>query len=73
MTAQSKVNIKAAVEAVLIPVENGGYTVQLRGESGGTYTVSNANGPIAYGAMATAKTAVRKHNSSLPVDLKPTI
>jgi hypothetical protein len=72
MTAQSKVNIKAAVEAVLIPVEDG-YTVQLRGESGGTYTVSNANGPIAYGAMATAKTAVRKHNSSLPVDLKPTI
>lgn len=72
MTAQSKVNIKAAVDAVLIPVDNG-YTVELRGKSGGTYMVSNAEGPIAYGAMATAKTAVKKHNSSLSVELKSTI
>ena len=71
MTAQSKVNIEAATDAKLIPA-SGGYQVQLTGKKGSEF-VTNAAGPITYSSMATAKNAVKKHNSSLNPTLVPTI
>ena len=73
MTAQSKSNIHAATDAALIPATGGGYNVKLIGKNGKSAYVENADGPIAYKSMATAKTAVRKHNSALKPMLKPTI
>lgn len=73
MTAQSKSNIHAAVDATLIPANGGGYHVELVGANGNSAYVENADGPIAYTSMSTAKTAVRKHNSALNPMLKPTI
>lgn len=73
MTAQSKVNIEAAIKAQLIPENDGyGYTVELIGDQGSAF-VENRQGPIVYSSMATAKAAVKKHNSSLTPALKPTI
>lgn len=73
MTAQSKVNIEAAKDAKLIRADsNDGYQVQLIGEKGTAY-VENAQGPITYPSMATAKAAVKKHNSNLQPALAPTI
>ncbi len=72
MTAQSKVNIEAAVDATLVPAA-GGYQVKLKGKSGGEAFVENASGPITYTSMANAKTAVKTHNSNLNPALAPTI
>jgi len=72
MTAQSKVNIKAAKEAVLISNENG-YMVELVGNTGAKAFIENASGPINYTSMAAAKKAVVSHNSTLTPELKPTI
>lgn len=72
MTAQSKVNIVAATNAKLIP-DGSGYKVELTGKNGGSAFVENAEGPIIYSSMATAKSAVKKHNSSLNPTLVPTI
>lgn len=72
MTAQSKANIEAAINAKLIPQPDG-YHVELVGKTGTTFTVENASGPIAYSSMANAKAAVKKHNSALNPTLKPTI
>lgn len=71
MTAQSKVNIEVATNATLLPTPNG-YQVQLTGKNG-TAFVENAQGPINYSSMATAKIAVKKHNSILNPSLAPTI
>jgi hypothetical protein len=71
MTAQSKVNIEAAKDALLIPLSDG-YKVELIGKDGSCF-VENAQGPIIYSSMATAKNAVKKHNSHLNAKLKPTI
>lgn len=71
MTAQSKVNIEAATDAKLLPTA-GGYQVQLIGEKGSAF-VENAQGPIVYSSMSTAKDAVKKHNSTLNPSLTPTI
>jgi len=73
MTALSKVNIAAALDAKLIPHDKNGYLVELKGASGDTFIVENANGPIAYSSMANAKAAVKAHNSALNPALKPTI
>lgn len=71
MTAQSKVNIKAASDAKLIPTGTG-YKVELIGKSN-TAFVENAAGAIVYSSMAVAKTAIRTHNSTLNPELKPSI
>lgn len=71
MTAQSKANIEAATGAYLHPVD-GGYQVELHGEHSSAF-VQNSDGPITYKSMASAKNAVRKHNSGLNPNLKPTI
>jgi hypothetical protein len=71
MTAQSKSNIEAATAADLLPAE-GGYRVRLTGNKG-TAFVENAEGPIVYSKMATAKKAVKQHNSNLSPSLAPTI
>lgn len=73
MTAQSKVNIQAAVAATLIPAAGGGYNVKLTGSSGAVAFVENASGQINYPSMAGAKAAVKTHNSSLNPALAPTI
>lgn len=72
MTAQSKVNIGAAVKATLVPHKDG-YKVTLEGSSGKTCDVENASGPIVYSSMASARKAVEAHNSKLNPTLKPTI
>lgn len=72
MTALSKVNIQAAVEATLIPSGNG-YQVCLKGKSGNEVFVENGSGPISYSSMANAKMAVKTHNSALNPALAPTI
>jgi hypothetical protein len=74
MTAQSKANIEACVDAKLVPDKSSaGYQVELVGETGKTAFVENSAGPISYSSMAAAKAAVRKHNSALKPTLKPTI
>lgn len=71
MTAQSKSNIEAAKSALLVPFGDG-YRVELFGTQGSAF-IENADGPIVYSSMATAKSAVKKHNSNLDPSLKPTI
>jgi hypothetical protein len=75
MTAQSKVNIAAAVSASLEPV-NGGYKVILEGKKGKKIAVmSGDDDPAIYPSMAAAKKAVHRHNVALlnRVGLKPEI
>ena len=72
MTAQSKSNIEAATAADLLPA-TGGYHVRLKGKNNGTAFVENAEGPILYSRMATAKKAVKQHNNKLNPSLAPTI
>jgi len=77
MTAQSKANIAAATRATLVPVRtsNGNkfkYQVKLIGEQSEDF-VRNATGPIEYSSMASAKKAVKTHNSLLEPALIPTI
>lgn len=71
MTAQSKANIEAAKRALLVPFDDG-YRVELFGTQSSAF-IENADGPIVYSSMATAKSAVKKHNSNLDPSLKPTI
>lgn len=74
MTAQSKANIEACIDAKLVPDPSGtGYQVELVGATGKTAPVENGAGPISYSSMAAAKAAVKKHNSALNPTLKPTI
>ena len=72
MTAQSVVNVKAAVNAHLTPV-NGGYSVTLEGKSGKTVTVKDADGDLVYSSMANANKSINAHNPALNVDLLPEI
>lgn len=72
MTAQSVVNVKAAVNAHLTPV-SGGYTVTLTGKTGKTVTVKDAEGDLVYTSMANANKSIAAHNPSLGADLEPEI
>lgn len=72
MTAQSKVNISAAVSAHMEPASSG-YTVVLTGKSGRSVKVQDGDGDLVYSSMAAAKKAVSTHNSALWPDLKPEI
>ena len=75
MTAQSKVNIKAADSAHLERL-NGGYRVILTGSTGKTIDVKAGDDTSAvYSSMAAAKKAVHRHNPKLfqNVGLKPEI
>jgi len=74
MTAQSKVNIKAAVSASLQRVD-GGYKVILQGATGKKVDVMSGDDvPAVYPAMNAAKKAVQRHNPALfHVTLTPQI
>lgn len=72
MTAQSKVNIKAAKKAHIESVD-GGYVVALEGGTGKTVKVKDGSGDLVYSSMASAKKAVTAHNPSLDPDLRPEI
>lgn len=72
MTAQSVVNVKAAVKAHLTPVKDG-YTVTLEGSTGKTVSVKDADGDLVYSSMSNANKSVNAHNPSLNVDLQPEI
>ena len=72
MTAQSVVNVKAAVQAHLEPVD-GGYVAVLTGKSGKTVNVKDASGDLVYTSMATANKSISTHNPALVADLKPEI
>lgn len=71
MTAQSKVNIKAAVKAALIPSSEG-YMVELTGDNS-TAFIENREGPIQYKTASAAKQAVLRINSNLNPKLAPEI
>ena len=74
MTAQSKVDIKAANSAKLLR-HDGGYKVVLKGASGKTIDVQTGEDVTAvYPSMSAAKKAVQRHNPALfHVDLEPRI
>lgn len=72
MTAQSVVNVKAAVKAHLTPVDDG-YTVTLEGRTGKTVTVKDGDGDLVYSSMANANKSINAHNPILNVELLPEI
>jgi hypothetical protein len=72
MTAQSVVNVKAAVSAHLTPVA-GGYVATLTGKTGKTVAVKDAEGDLIYTSMASANKSLSAHNGSLSADLQPEI
>jgi len=72
MTAQSKVNIKAAKEAI-IEQRNGRYVVELVGITGKSIYIQDGDGDLVYSSMASAKKAVTTHNDRLRPDLKSEI
>ena len=72
MTAQSVVNVKAAVSAHLTPVE-GGYVATLTGKTGKMVAVKDAEGDLIYTSMASANKSLSAHNGSLSADLQPEI
>ncbi len=72
MTAQSVVNIKAAVKANLSPVD-GGYVVVLEGSKGKKVTVKDADGDLVYSSMSNAKKSISAHNPAIDASLEPEI
>ena len=72
MTAQSVVNVKAAVKAHLTPV-CGGYVATLEGATGKTVTVKDADGDLVYSSMSIANKSLSAHNPALSADLQPEI
>jgi hypothetical protein len=72
MTAQSVVNVKAAVKAHLTPVEDG-YKVTLEGATGKTVVVKDGDGDLIYTSMSNANKSITAHNPRLTADLEPEI
>lgn len=72
MTAQSVVNVKAAVKAHLIPTEEG-YLVELEGSTGKRVKIKDGDGDLMYSSMANANKSIAAHNPALNANLEPEI